>query len=144
MSKTPKSVVNGVDWKRHGSWLLAILVVLATFGVGASCAEAQALKLDDFLGQNSASKTVQLVLVLSVLSVAPGLLMMVTCFPRFIIAFSFLRSGEVAGIRTGRLCKNTFCRRAYADNHRYFMCITINKEVAQQLQAFDCCFFILI
>ena len=31
--------------------------------------------------------------ILTVLSVAPGLLVMVTSFTRFIIAFSFLRSG---------------------------------------------------
>jgi flagellar biosynthetic protein FliP len=31
--------------------------------------------------------------LLTVLSVAPGILIMVTCFPRFVIAFSILRSG---------------------------------------------------
>ncbi len=36
---------------------------------------------------------VQLILIVTVLSVAPGLLMMVTCFTRFVIVFSILRSG---------------------------------------------------
>ncbi|MGO7423605.1 flagellar biosynthetic protein FliP, partial [Rhizobium ruizarguesonis] len=32
--------------------------------------------------------------LLTILSVAPGILIMVTSFPRFIIAFSILRSGD--------------------------------------------------
>lgn len=39
------------------------------------------------------NRIVQLIGLITVLSLAPGLLMTVTCFPRFIIAFSFLRSG---------------------------------------------------
>ena len=38
-------------------------------------------------------RIVQLILVITVLSVAPGLLIMVTCFTRFVIALSFLRAG---------------------------------------------------
>lgn len=38
-------------------------------------------------------RIIQLVALLTVLSVAPGLLIMVTSFTRFIIAFSFLRAG---------------------------------------------------
>lgn len=38
-------------------------------------------------------RIVQLLVVMTVLSVAPGLLMMVTSFARFLIAFSFLRAG---------------------------------------------------
>ena len=59
-------------------------------------AEAQSINLDSLLpaGDPTASgRIVQLVVVLTVLSVAPGLLMMVTCFSRFLIAFSFLRAG---------------------------------------------------
>ncbi len=41
----------------------------------------------------TSGRVVQLVLALTVLSVAPGILVMVTCFTRFIIALSFLRSG---------------------------------------------------
>ncbi|MEZ5899385.1 MAG: flagellar type III secretion system pore protein FliP [Hyphomicrobiaceae bacterium] len=35
----------------------------------------------------------QVLLVLTILSVAPGILMMATCFTRFIVALSFLRAG---------------------------------------------------
>ena len=41
----------------------------------------------------AAGRIVQLILVITVLSVAPGLLIMVTCFTRFVIALSFLRAG---------------------------------------------------
>ena len=41
----------------------------------------------------AAGRIVQLILVVTVLSVAPGLLIMVTCFTRFVIALSFLRAG---------------------------------------------------
>ncbi len=41
----------------------------------------------------TSARIIQLVLAITVLSVAPGILVMVTCFTRFIIALSFLRSG---------------------------------------------------
>jgi flagellar biosynthesis protein FliP len=41
----------------------------------------------------AAGRMVQLILAITVLSVAPGLLIMVTCFTRFVIALSFLRAG---------------------------------------------------
>lgn len=41
----------------------------------------------------AAGRIVQLILIITVLSVAPGLLIMVTCFTRFVIALSFLRAG---------------------------------------------------
>lgn len=45
-------------------------------------------------GETSASgRIVQLVILITVLSVAPGILIMVTCFTRFVIALSFLRAG---------------------------------------------------
>src|SRR6185437_14176166 len=45
-------------------------------------------------GDASASgRIIQLILVITVLSVAPGLLIMITCFTRFVVALSFLRAG---------------------------------------------------
>jgi flagellar biosynthetic protein FliP len=41
----------------------------------------------------TSTRVIQLILAVTVLSVAPGILVMVTCFTRFIIALSFLRSG---------------------------------------------------
>jgi flagellar biosynthetic protein FliP len=62
---------------------------------GAACAQTGGL-LDGLIPADGASATgriVQVVLLLTVLSVAPGLLIMVTSFTRFVIALSFLRSG---------------------------------------------------
>lgn len=71
----------------------AIVGVLVLAADGAS---AQTIDLGSLLpeGQASASgRIVQMLLLLTVLSVAPGLLVTVTCFTRFVIALSFLRSG---------------------------------------------------
>jgi len=62
-------------------------------GVGAY---AQVPGLEALLpaGDGAASgRIIQLVVLLTVLSLAPGLLIMVTSFTRFVVAFSFLRSG---------------------------------------------------
>jgi flagellar biosynthesis protein FliP len=45
------------------------------------------------VGGAASGRIVQLVVLLTILSLAPGLLMMVTSFTRFVIALSFLRSG---------------------------------------------------
>ncbi|MGE5510121.1 MAG: flagellar type III secretion system pore protein FliP [Bacteroidota bacterium] len=61
-----------------------------------TAALAQVPSLESLVPSGDGTATgriVQLVLVITVLSVAPGLLMMVTCFTRFVIALSFLRSG---------------------------------------------------
>ncbi len=62
----------------------------------AGAAQAQSIDLGNVLpqaGGTASGRIVQLVGLLTVLSVAPGLLVMVTSFTRFAIAFSFLRSG---------------------------------------------------
>ncbi|MBI2720117.1 MAG: flagellar type III secretion system pore protein FliP [Rhizobiales bacterium] len=71
--------------------IAAFVLVLATLA-----AHAQAPSLDELIpaGQSAVSgRIVQLILLLTILSVAPSLLIMVTSFTRFVIAFSFLRSG---------------------------------------------------
>ncbi len=64
--------------------------------ISATAAAAQALDLNALIptgGGSAAGRIIQLVALLTVLSVAPGLLVMVTSFTRFIVALSFLRSG---------------------------------------------------
>jgi flagellar biosynthesis protein FliP len=61
-----------------------------------SAANAQTVDLGSLIPNGGASATariIQLVAILTVLSVAPGLLIMVTSFTRFTVALSFLRSG---------------------------------------------------
>ncbi len=74
---------------------LAVIAALALLLVPGA-AIAQTINLQDLIpdGQGSTSaRILQLIALISVLSVAPGLLVTVTCFTRFIIALSFLRSG---------------------------------------------------
>ena len=75
--------------KRLAIAILASVVLVST-------ARAQTLDLNALLPSGGASATgrvVQMVAILTVLSIAPGLLIMVTSFTRFIVALSFLRSG---------------------------------------------------
>ncbi len=70
---------------------LAFLFVLAP-----AAALAQTVDLGSLLPAGGASATgriLQVAAILTALSVAPGLLIMVTSFTRFIVALSFLRSG---------------------------------------------------
>ena len=76
----------------------ASLAAAAMLALGAASAHAQGLpSLDQLLpaagGGSTSGRIVQMVALLTVLSVAPGILIMVTSFTRFVIAFSFLRSG---------------------------------------------------
>jgi flagellar biosynthetic protein FliP len=61
-----------------------------------SSAAAQTVDLNTLIpagGASASGRIIEMVALLTVLSVAPGLLIMVTSFTRFIIALSFLRSG---------------------------------------------------
>jgi flagellar biosynthetic protein FliP len=73
------------------SLLVAAVVLLA-----ASSAYAQVPDLNSLIppgGATTSGRMVQLVALVTILSVAPGLLIMVTSFTRFIVALSFLRAG---------------------------------------------------
>ena len=75
--------------------LAAILLAVIVLWSGDAMAQ-QIPSLSDLVppGDGTASgRMLQLVLVITVLSVAPGLLIMVTCFTRFVLALSFLRAG---------------------------------------------------
>ena len=72
------------------------LLALVLLAVMPTAALAQTIDLNTLFPAGDASvsgRIVQLLVVMTVLSVAPGLLMMVTSFARFVIALSFLRSG---------------------------------------------------
>lgn len=76
--------------------MIRLAGVLAVLLAGTAGAAAQSLSLDGLLPQGGASasgRIIQIMAMLTVLSVAPGILMMVTSFSRFVIALSFLRSG---------------------------------------------------
>jgi flagellar biosynthetic protein FliP len=79
---------------KRGLFILGILGFLLLGSV--EVAAQQLPSLDSIVppgDATAAGRMVQLALVITVLSVAPGLLIMVTCFTRFVIALSFLRAG---------------------------------------------------
>jgi flagellar biosynthetic protein FliP len=71
------------------------LAALVFTALGAT-ASAQTIDLGSLIPAGGASATgrvLQIAAILTALSVAPGLLIMVTSFTRFVVALSFLRSG---------------------------------------------------
>ena len=73
---------------------LALAALALTLTAGA--AAAQTIDLGQLVpngGATATARIIQMAAVLTVLSVAPGLLIMVTSFTRFTVALSFLRSG---------------------------------------------------
>ncbi|ACK49016.1 flagellar biosynthetic protein FliP [Methylocella silvestris BL2] len=75
---------------------LITILALAIIITPHSAALAEAVDLGALIppgGGAAASRIIQLVVLLTVLSIAPGILVMTTSFTRFVVALSFLRSG---------------------------------------------------
>jgi flagellar biosynthesis protein FliP len=78
------------------SRLLSLVAAAVVLAAAVPAAAQQAGDLSSLLpqaGGATSARIIQLILAVTVLSVAPGILVMVTCFTRFIIALSFLRAG---------------------------------------------------
>jgi flagellar biosynthetic protein FliP len=73
--------------------LLLCFLVLTTIPELAAAQQLSADLLNSPLSGSAASWIIRTFGLLTILSVAPGVLVMVTSFPRFVIAFSILRSG---------------------------------------------------
>lgn len=76
--------------------MIRFLMIFGALALMTTGANAQIAGLDALIpaGDGAVSgRIIQLVALLTVLSLAPGLLIMVTSFTRFVVAFSFLRSG---------------------------------------------------
>ena len=71
--------------------LILGLAILFTTGTQAQIPDLSAVLPQG--GGTAAGRIIQLIALLTVLSVAPGLLVMVTSFTRFAVALSFLRAG---------------------------------------------------
>ncbi len=73
---------------------LAVLVVAVSGALmfGAHAAMAQSFTLDLGGGPTATSRIVQLILLITVLSLAPSILVMTTSFTRIVVVLSFLRS----------------------------------------------------
>lgn len=96
---TPRRQVRSVSRAATRELMGACLVLAAAMALilaFSAVALAQVPSLQSLVppGDGTTSgRVVQLIALLTVLSVAPGLLIMVTCFTRFVIALSFLRAG---------------------------------------------------
>ncbi len=73
--------------------LILVLIVLAALVLTPSEALAQSITLDLGKGATVTGRAVQLFLLVTVLSLAPGIAMMVTCFPFMVTVLSLLRQG---------------------------------------------------
>jgi flagellar biosynthetic protein FliP len=73
--------------QRAGAWLIGAAVGLAT-----APAAAQSLSIDLGQGGTVTGQLVRLVLLITVLSLAPSILIMVTSFTRIVVVLAFLRS----------------------------------------------------
>ena len=76
--------------------MIRLLWILFGLAVGANTLHAQVPGLEDLMPKGDAvlsGRMIQLIALLTVLSIAPGLLIMVTSFTRFVVALSFLRTG---------------------------------------------------
>jgi len=75
----------------RGQRALFALVLAAVLLLVASAAGAQEISIDLGEGQELGLRTVQLFILLTLLSLAPGLAIMVTCFPFMVTVLSILR-----------------------------------------------------
>ncbi len=71
----------------------AFWVILATLLLMPALASAQDLSLSLGEGGSISARTIQLILLITVLSLAPGLAIMVTCFPFLVTVLAILRQG---------------------------------------------------
>ncbi len=73
---------------RRAAWCASAILVLTP-----ALASAQELSLSLGDGGSISARTIQLILLITVLSLAPGLAIMVTCFPFLVTVLSILRQG---------------------------------------------------
>jgi flagellar biosynthesis protein FliP len=88
-----------MDQRLQRRRLVCFALVLAAIGASlaialfaASPALAQSINLDLGSGTSSASRIIQIVALLTVLSLAPSILVVLTSFTRIVVVLSFLRS----------------------------------------------------
>ncbi len=73
--------------------LFVALTLLILGGLGVTPAQAQEISLSLGEGGSVSARTLQLIALVTVLSLAPGLAIMVTCFPFIVTVLSILRQG---------------------------------------------------
>src|SRR6056297_102351 len=76
---------------RVSAWLLSAVAASAAFAAGPAIAQDISISLGD--DASLSARTIQLILLITVLSLAPGLAIMITCFPFIVTVLSILRQG---------------------------------------------------
>jgi flagellar biosynthetic protein FliP len=76
-----------------GRIILALTVAILAIGLLPDAATAQSVTIDLGDGATVTGRAVQLFLLMTVLSLAPGIAIMVTCFPFMVTVLSLLRQG---------------------------------------------------
>lgn len=76
---------------RVSAWLLSAAAASAAFAAGPAIAQDISISLGD--DASLSARTIQLILLITVLSLAPGLAIMITCFPFIVTVLSILRQG---------------------------------------------------
>ncbi|MGE3624027.1 MAG: flagellar biosynthetic protein FliP, partial [Bdellovibrionales bacterium] len=71
---------------------ILLICLAAAFAGFPFHAVAQSINLDLGQGPTTTAKLVQLILLITVISLAPSILVMVTCFTRVVVVLSFLRT----------------------------------------------------
>jgi flagellar biosynthetic protein FliP len=72
--------------------ILGILALMLVLCAVVTPAFAQSVNVDLGQGANTSARLVQIILLVTVLTLAPSILIMVTCFTRIIVVLSFLRT----------------------------------------------------
>jgi len=75
---------------RFGGWTCALSVLLIA-GAGGAAAQDISISLGE--GGSVSARTIQLIALITVLSLAPGIAIMITCFPFIVTVLSILRQG---------------------------------------------------
>lgn len=72
-------------------WRVGLLAAFVLVALGPATAQAQDITLSLGDGGSLSGRTIQLILLITVLSIAPGLAIMVTCFPFLVTVLAILR-----------------------------------------------------
>ena len=83
-----------MTWQRFGTslWTIVLAVVTWLFWSSFNPALAQSVNVDFGEGGSAAQQIIQLIAILTILSLAPSILIVVTSFTRIVIVLSFIRS----------------------------------------------------
>ena len=82
-------------WPRSGVALLAVAGAIILFGAGDAASQALpkiSLQVEDAKAGGDAAVSLQIIFLLTILSLAPSILIMMTSFTRIVVVLSFLRT----------------------------------------------------